>query len=217
LVSKYHLPSPDAEVATATFLQNFVLCPHNPEYDIAEWRILLWTQALKQYSCKAEEVYSMWLKLRYECLALSPEVTVLLKKLRRNYTLALITNGTSSSQWEKINCLKLRSYFDCILVSGDLPWEKPDKNIFLQACEILGVRPNNCIMVGDKLETDVLGGKEAQLAATVWISGPESPRPFHYQPDFTLSSVMDLPRIFPLRRPAVPEIDDINSNSSDGS
>jgi histidinol phosphatase-like enzyme len=53
LVSKYHLPLPDAEVATAKFLQSFVLCPHNPDYDIAEWRILLWSQALKEYACKA--------------------------------------------------------------------------------------------------------------------------------------------------------------------
>lgn len=72
-------------------------------------------------------------------------------------------------------------------------------------------------MVGDKLETDILGGKEAQLAATVWISGPESPRPFQYHPDFTLASVLDLSRIFPLRKPTVPDVDDINSNSSDGS
>lgn len=80
----------------------------------------------------AVEVYTTWLKLRYECLALSADVQALLKKLRRNFTLALITNGTSSSQWEKINLLKLQSYFSCILVSGDLPWEKPNKNIFLQ-------------------------------------------------------------------------------------
>lgn len=72
-------------------------------------------------------------------------------------------------------------------------------------------------MVGDKLETDILGGKEAQLAATIWISGPDSPRPFEFHPDFTLASVLDLNRIFPLRKPTLPEVHDINSNSSDGS
>lgn len=194
-----------------------MLCPHNSDYDIAEWRILLWTEALQGCAIQAGEVYSIWLKLRYECLALSSDIVALLKKLRRNYTLALITNGTSASQWEKINCLKLRPYFDCILVSGDLPWEKPDKNIFLQACEILGVQPRSCIMVGDKLETDILGGKEASLAATVWISGVDSPRPFQFHPDFTIATVLDLLRLFPLRKPTVPDIDDINSNSSDGS
>ncbi|XP_046658511.1 N-acylneuraminate-9-phosphatase isoform X1 [Homalodisca vitripennis] len=217
LVEKFNLSPGDANRSTAKFLQSFVSCPHNPEYDIAEWRTILWSEALQEYANIAGEVYSTWLKLRYKYLALSADVISLLKKMRRTFTLALITNGTSSSQWEKIYCLKLRSYFDCILVSGDLPWEKPNKNIFLQACEILRVQPENCVMVGDKLETDILGGKEARLAATVWISGPESPRAFQLQPDFTLASVLELPRLLPLHKPSLPDIDDLNSNSSDGS
>lgn len=96
------------------------------------WLHWILIKSLSVNSIVTVEVYSIWLKLRYECLALSPEISGMLKKLSRNFTLALITNGTSSSQWEKINILKLRSYFSCILVSGDLPWEKPNKNIFLQ-------------------------------------------------------------------------------------
>lgn len=67
----------------------------------------------------------------------------------------MITNGPSRAQWEKVERLQLKDYFDCILVSGDLPWEKPDQKIFQQACQLLGVEPRNCIMVGDKLETDI--------------------------------------------------------------
>lgn len=40
-------------------------------------------------------------------------------------------------------------------MSGDLPWEKPDQHIFLEACKLLNVEPRHCIMVGDKLETDI--------------------------------------------------------------
>lgn len=74
---------------------------------------------------------------------------------RDHYLLALITNGTSRAQWEKIDRLDLRCYFDSILVSGDLPWEKPDQKIFHECCQFLGVEPRHCIMVGDKLETDI--------------------------------------------------------------
>jgi len=42
-------------------------------------------------------------------------------------------------------------------LSGDLPWEKPEAEIFQKACHSLNVRPEECIMVGDKLETDILG------------------------------------------------------------
>lgn len=80
----------------------------------------------------AEEVYLLWLKLRYENLTMSHDVASMLKKLRYSYSLGLITNGTSSSQWEKIIKLNLTPYFDCIIVSGDYPWEKPHQNIFLE-------------------------------------------------------------------------------------
>lgn len=74
---------------------------------------------------------------------------------REDYLLGLITNGPSRAQWEKIQRLDLEKYFDCVLVSGDHPWEKPDQNIFLEACKLLNVEARTCIMVGDKLETDI--------------------------------------------------------------
>lgn len=217
LVEKYQLPLNFASHACSTFLQNFRLCPHNPELNIVEWRILLWREALKEHARIAEEVYRLWLKLRYKNLALSHDVTSMLKKLHFNYSLGLITNGTSSSQWEKVVHLNLRPYFDCILVSGDYPWEKPHQNIFLKACKLLGVEPHNCIMVGDKLETDILGGKKANLAATVWISESLQLQNSHLRPDFILTSVTELPRLLSLRVPHCPDLDDSSSNSSDGS
>lgn len=86
------------------------------------------------YNSFAEEIYITWLSLRYEYLA--PEISVIkmLEQLRRHcgYNLALITNGSSDSQWEKIKLLNIGDYFDLVLVSGDLPWEKPDPKIFFK-------------------------------------------------------------------------------------
>lgn len=79
----------------------------------------------------------------------------MLLTLRSFYILGLITNGPTNAQWEKIQELNLNGYFDCILVSADLPWEKPDERIFHTACKYLGVEPHRTIMVGDKLETDI--------------------------------------------------------------
>lgn len=71
------------------------------------------------------------------------------------FLLALITNGPSNAQWEKINKLHVSQYFDCMLVSSDLPWEKPNPQIFYAACNFLGVAPLQCAMFGDKLESDI--------------------------------------------------------------
>lgn len=52
----------------------------------------------------------------------------------------------------------MASLFDCVLVSGDMPFEKPDVRIFEAAGRYLGVSAGECVMVGDKLETDIQVG-----------------------------------------------------------
>jgi N-acylneuraminate-9-phosphatase len=231
LWEKWAVPLDLAVAASKAYLRAFRKCPENLSMSLDAWRRLLWTQALgDQYNKFAGEVYQLWLQLRYDHLALTADVQNLLHKLRQHYMVGVITNGTSRAQWEKIRRLHLEKYFDVVLVSGDLPWEKPHRKIFHVACEYLGVQPQQCIMVGDKLETDILGGSEANLGGTVWVPlaniemGEEDPRP-----DYVLENVTDLPNLLP-KNPKVPsfrqqfrgkvnmpDLDDGNSNSSDGS
>lgn len=108
--------------------------------------------------------------MRYCYLAIPEDYILMLKRFRNaNYKLALITNGPSNAQWEKIRKLHVQSYFDCVLVSADLPWEKPNPHIFYTACKYLNVQPQNCAMIGDKLESDVKGGNLAGLGVTFWL------------------------------------------------
>lgn len=150
-----------ANYCTTSYLKAFRKCPDNPSVSLDQWRSGLWQTALPEdYRHLTFDIYEQWLKLRYHYLELPSDLVQMLKQLRKNYLLAIITNGPSAAQWEKVSKLGLNmngksSLFDCILVSADLPFEKPDPRIFLAACNYLGVAPSTCIMVGDKLETDI--------------------------------------------------------------
>lgn len=142
------------------YLQEFRKCPEHPSISLDQWRLGLWSNALPdQYRHLSYEIYEQWIKYRYHFMQLPNDLVQMLRHLRKNYLLSIITNGPSASQWEKINKLNLNmaknSLFDCILVSGDLGYEKPDKRIFHAACNYLNVAPQNAIMIGDKLETDI--------------------------------------------------------------
>ncbi|CAH1111319.1 unnamed protein product [Psylliodes chrysocephalus] len=110
---------------------------------------------------------------------------------------------------------------------GDHPWEKPHPQIFREACHAVGVGPHQVIMVGDKLETDILGGVNSKLAANIWtplegqLLQDEGP-----VPDFTLGHVTELLFLIPkiangirsrLDMLQLSDFEDGNSNSSDGS
>lgn len=134
----------------------FRKCPENTDVSLDVWRQHLWNEALPiEYKHLSNDIYQKWLDLRYKYLELKPEIITLLQLLRQSYFLAIITNGSSAAQWEKIQRLNLAKYFDCILVSSELPWEKPDPRIFYAVCNYLDVKPCECIMIGDKIETDI--------------------------------------------------------------
>ncbi|VEN41726.1 unnamed protein product [Callosobruchus maculatus] len=161
------------------------------------------------------------------------EIKRLLKSLREKCLVGLITNGPSAGQWEKVDRLNLKPLFDVILVSGDLPWEKPQKRIFQEACDMLGVVPSQTIMIGDKLETDIQGGINARVGATIWI--PPNNRTLNVgdpTPDMIIKNVTELKALIPHIKNLIKEkngsnrgvcermsldAEDCNSNGSDGS
>lgn len=104
---------------------------------------------------------------------------------------ALITNGRHELQYSKLSLIGLRYVFDEIIVSGDVAVEKPDREIFLMMCEKLGVKPSECVYVGDNPYNDIGGAKGAGMYAfhikTVY-SNPKAP-----VADAEIDSVADVP------------------------
>lgn len=165
-------------------------------------RINHWHEALQEAEGKdpghalASECYYTWKTTRLQALALSPDVLALLKELRSSYKLLLLTNGEKQTQWEKIEAVKCEGLFDVVVVGGEFAEQKPAVSIFNHCFELLRVEPQNCIMVGDSLDTDIQGGINAGVQATVWIKKSNgSPADNGITPDYTISSVLNLPSI----------------------
>jgi len=93
-----------------------------------------------------------------------------LDKLRGRYKLLLLTNGSPDLQREKLAGVpELAPYFDHIIISGEFGKGKPASDIFLHALTMLGIEPEDGIMVGDKLTTDILGANTIGMTS-VWIN-----------------------------------------------
>ena len=59
-------------------------------------------------------------------------------------------------------------YFDVLVTSAELGVAKPDKLIFEKAFELAGCKPQDSVMVGDRLDNDIIPAKESGMK-TVWI------------------------------------------------
>ncbi|HID04478.1 MAG TPA: HAD family hydrolase [Candidatus Caldiarchaeum subterraneum] len=84
-----------------------------------------------------------------------------LKMLREEgYMLIIISNITSEARLRKLlQRLGIIGFFQHLIASGSVGYEKPDSRIFLHACNLAGVRPQELVHVGDSYEHDCKGAR----------------------------------------------------------
>ncbi len=117
------------------------------------------------------------------------------EKLFGKYRLFLASNGTASVQKGRMTSADLYPYFEQTFVSQDLGHNKPSKEYFAAAfARIPGFDPSKCLMVGDSLTSDILGGKNAGLR-TVWVNPHHKTAPAEIRPDYEIEVLADLPRL----------------------
>lgn len=144
----------------------------------------------------AAQCYYLWKTSRQEVLRLSPETSNLLKQLGSTYKLLLLTNGVAQVQREKVKAVGCEEFFDAIVIGGEHAEQKPFLSIFTLCFSMLGVEAKDCVVVGDTLDTDIQGGFNAGVRATVWISSAGGPVPNgSVEPDYTIPTVLDLPHV----------------------
>lgn len=119
------------------------------------------------------------------------ETFEVLDQLQGKYDLNLITNGSPSLQRKKLELTpELVPYFSQIVISGDVGVGKPDPKIFKFALAQAGVEANEAIMVGDNLNTDILGSSRVDMA-NIWINHHQQ-TPTTVQPTYEVSSLKEI-------------------------
>ncbi|OFX90106.1 MAG: noncanonical pyrimidine nucleotidase, YjjG family [Bacteroidetes bacterium GWF2_33_16] len=82
-----------------------------------------------------------------------------LSYLKEKYKLYIITNGFSEIQFIKLVNSNLDKYFTHVFTSEEAGAQKPSPIIFEHALKIANAEINECLMIGDDLETDILGAR----------------------------------------------------------
>ena len=147
---------------------------------------------LKLHPTQERLDYIVHLYYRFFRVDFVPGIKEMLIDFSGKYKLAIISNITSNISRYVLKKFDFKQYFDCIILSWDLGIRKPDPEIFQFTLQNLGVKSCEAIHVGDSLEDDIQGAKNAGMK-TVWIKGNDEIKDLH--PDFVISKVTKLPSI----------------------
>jgi len=83
-------------------------------------------------------------------------------------SLGVVTNLEVCYQRAKLACVGLLDRFGCLIGTDTVGVPKPSPEIFHAGCAALGLEPAETMYVGDRLEVDALGARDAGLVG-VWL------------------------------------------------
>lgn len=132
-----------------------------------------------------------------EVFQLRPDMDGLLRRLReRGLKLGIVANQPEAAR-RKLARAGLLELFDHCGLAGPSGLRKPDPRAFAEAAAALEVPPAACIMVGDRIDNDVIPARALGMATILFRSGRhrrQRPRGDGEEPDRLVSDVGELDR-----------------------
>lgn len=79
------------------------------------------------------------------------------RRLSDKYDIYIITNGLTAVQKSRFSLSRITQYIKRVFVSEEVGCPKPEKLYFDRVLGYIGADPNECIVVGDSLTSDIDG------------------------------------------------------------
>lgn len=131
---------------------------------------------------------------RYELERLYGDARPVLEELSGRYTLGVIANQSAGLR-DKLREWGIEGFFSIVVSSAEHHIKKPDSRLFSIALNQAGCRPEEALMVGDRLDNDIAPAKALGFR-TAWIrqgfGGKQLPVSEKYRPDMTAASLTEL-------------------------
>ena len=184
------------------------LCDHQSILDTVAGSAITvekYKNKLKEYAGRNENYYACarayyelpkvaW---RHDLERLYPGVPEMLERLSTQYKLGIIANQHSGLQ-ERLKALGIEQFFSVIVGSGDVGLKKPDPAIFKEALAQAQCLSEQAVMIGDRLDNDILPAQQVGMQ-TVWVrqgfGSYGNPKLLPGEPDHTIKSILELEEI----------------------
>jgi putative hydrolase of the HAD superfamily len=121
--------------------------------------------SLKRFEDFFDDLYDLF--ARAEAWRLYPDVRDVLTELKKKKLVLGIVSNWDSRLLSICEEMQLNPYFDFILASAVVGSAKPERGIFEEALKRAGVKPAEALHVGDSIENDYHGARNAGIHAVI--------------------------------------------------
>ena len=111
---------------------------------------------------------------------------------RQGYRMHMCSNGFHEVQYKKLAACGLRDYFDTIILSEDAGVNKPSPLYFNYALKVSGANKETTLMIGDNLQSDIIGAHNAGLDTILFNRWNDNPSSIPTHTVVTLREIMGI-------------------------
>jgi len=129
-------------------------------------------------------------KVRNRFLMPYPKVKYVLNKLRKERKLAIVSDAPKLQAWLRLSTMNIDKYFDVVVALEDIGKIKPSPLPFKAALRKLKVKADECLMVGDYPQRDILGAK--RLGMQTCLAKYGQVKKGNVKADFEIDSIEEL-------------------------
>jgi 8-oxo-dGTP diphosphatase len=104
---------------------------------------------------------------KHEYEMLYNDTKICLKTLSKKYKIGIIANQTFGTE-KRLENLGILQYIDLVIASAEEGVAKPDRRIFEIALNRANCIPERSVMIGDRIDNDIIPAKEIGMK-TIWI------------------------------------------------
>jgi HAD superfamily hydrolase (TIGR01549 family) len=188
-----------------------ILSKIDPEYSLAQYwrdvekgvalfipslyRYIFWinTLNLELYRAAYSEYQLVWSKEKNP-LVLMDTIAITIQTLSKKYRLGILGQYGNELK-DVLSATNLLSYFTFTNTQEDFTITKPDPRYFERILKRAGVKPSNSIMVGDRIDKDVIPAKMIGMKTVrikIGLHKNQRPRTPEEFPDYEIDSVSKL-------------------------
>lgn len=147
-----------------------------------------WQSIIEKYDFTYSAKYDSDLEFLYD------DAHIVLETLSKRFNLGIIANQ-KSGLFQRLHNWHIDKYFKTVISSEDLGFYKPDKRLFLAALEKSGCGACNAVMVGDRLDNDILPANELRFQTVRIKQGfakEQIPPSISYVPTYEINNLTEL-------------------------
>ena len=161
-----------------------------PELRHSRFRLIFSQLGIENHAV-CDEISDTYINISSKKHHLLPNAHETLEYLFPKYPMHIITNGFDEVQSIKMNAGKITHFFQEVITSQNSGYKKPDSRIFEYALRKIKAVPQECLMIGDSFQSDIVGATRAGIDA-VFFNPDQRKQDISIKPKYEIQDLCEL-------------------------